>query len=313
LPVAAGIATNRNGVPGGFLNSVNDVTKWSGADKDQTLVLAHPNVVFNGTFTYTTIHEASHYLGLAHPHDTVGAVRGPDGSPRYFQGFTWTFNTTASPTTYSHVETAYSVLDQEAIARGHLSYYLQWAQEALEEAGLTYYAAGTTTTGDLADDAALLRASAVENIQEAQALFAGFDFVRATFAAQAAWRAAADYRDLALDLEPGTSEAERGTQDGTDAEAAACAAVDEAPPVDPISVDGGLAPRAGAGPSSVPEHVDLPTDPPHTHGPGGEVIPVVASGALPRTGGGGLPLAPVGAVLVLSLAVLRRIARLRPA
>jgi hypothetical protein len=31
LPIAAGIATNRGGVPWGFLNSVNDVTKWNGA------------------------------------------------------------------------------------------------------------------------------------------------------------------------------------------------------------------------------------------------------------------------------------------
>ncbi|MBA2281754.1 MAG: hypothetical protein H0W25_11060, partial [Acidimicrobiia bacterium] len=199
LPIAAGIATNRAGVPWGFLNSVNDVTKWNGADKDQTLVLAHPNV-YNGTFTYTTIHEASHYLGLAHPHDTVGAVRGENGEPVYYDGFTWTFNTTASPTTYSHVETTYSVLDQESIARGHLSYYLQWTNEALEEAGEEWAAAGQDTIGELPPAAAAARAAALAEIDEARALFAGFDFVRATFSAQAAWQAAADYRDLALGL-----------------------------------------------------------------------------------------------------------------
>src|SRR5690606_30613914 len=129
----AGIATNRAGVPWGFLNSVNDVTKWPGADKAQTLVLAHPNSLFNGVFTYTTIHEASHYRGLAHPHDTVGAERNDDGSPRYYDGFTWSFNTTASPTTYSHVETVYSILDQESIARGHLAFYLQWTFEVLQD------------------------------------------------------------------------------------------------------------------------------------------------------------------------------------
>jgi hypothetical protein len=36
LPIASGIATNRNGVPWGFLNAVNDVTKWNGADKDDS-------------------------------------------------------------------------------------------------------------------------------------------------------------------------------------------------------------------------------------------------------------------------------------
>jgi hypothetical protein len=45
-----------------------------------------------------------------------------------------------------------------------------------------------------------------------QQLFAGFDFVKATFAAQAAWRAAAAYRDLALNLAPGTSELQKGTK-----------------------------------------------------------------------------------------------------
>ena len=39
-----------------------------------------------------------------------------------------------------------------------------------------------------------------------------FDFVNATFAAQKAWRAAAAYRDLALELAPGTSELEKGTR-----------------------------------------------------------------------------------------------------
>ena len=46
---------------------------------------------------------------------------------------------------------------------------------------------------------------------KAQKLFAGFDFVKATFAAQKAWRAAAAYHDLALGLAPGTTEIQHGT------------------------------------------------------------------------------------------------------
>jgi hypothetical protein len=46
---------------------------------------------------------------------------------------------------------------------------------------------------------------------KAQKLFANFDFVNATFAAQAAWIAAAGYEDVALGLAPGTTEANHGT------------------------------------------------------------------------------------------------------
>ena len=97
LPIAAGIATNRNGVPWGYLGSVNDVFKSPSSDRDQSMAFAHPEVS-GGAFTYTAIHEASHYLGLAHPHDSIGATRNADGSPRYYDGFTWAYNSTASPT-----------------------------------------------------------------------------------------------------------------------------------------------------------------------------------------------------------------------
>ena len=130
LPIAAGIATNRNGVPWGYLGSVNDVFKSPQSDRDQSMAFAHPEVS-GGAFTYTSIHEASHYLGLAHPHDSIGATRNADGSPRYYDGFTWAYNSTAAPSTYSHTELIYSILDQENIARGHTAYYLKWADEAL--------------------------------------------------------------------------------------------------------------------------------------------------------------------------------------
>jgi hypothetical protein len=294
LPVAAGIATNRDGVPWGFLNSVNDVTKWNGADKDQTLVLAHPNVLFNGTFTYTTIHEASHYLGLAHPHDTIGATRNPDGTPRYYDGFTWAFNTTASPTTYSHVETVYSVLDQESIARGHLSYYLTWTFEALEEAGAQWIAQGAETTDQLPARAAELRALAVQRAAEAQQWFAGFEFVRGTFAAQEAWRATAEYRDLAFGLEPGTSQVERGTQHGTDAEldAAGCASAQATGEAIPF-YDPGVAPTAGEVGAT------------HVHG----ASLTAGAGTLARTGGRGMSLGPLLLATALALAAAARLAR----
>ena len=211
LPIAAGIATNRAGVPWGYLNSVNDVFKTPQADRDPTMAMAHPEVG-TGAFTYTAVHEASHYLGLAHPHDSVGATRNPDGSPRYYDGFTWAFNSTAAPTTYSHTELVYSILDQENIARGHTAYYLKWTDEALVEAGDAYYAAGKTTVGSLPSKAQRLRREAISAIGAAEQSFGRFDFIRATFSAQTAWRKAAAYRDLALGLAPGTTELQKGTK-----------------------------------------------------------------------------------------------------
>jgi len=211
LPIAAGIATNRNGVPWGYLGSVNDVFKSPQSDRDQSMTFAHPSIG-TGAFTYTSIHEASHFLGLAHPHDSIGATRNADGTPRYYDGFTWAYNSTAAPTTYSHTELVYSILDQENIARGHAAYYLQWTDEALSEGGEAYNAAGITQVSMLPKDAARLRREALSASAKAEGLFAKFDFVNATFAAQKAWRAAAAYRDLALGLAPGTSELEKGTR-----------------------------------------------------------------------------------------------------
>jgi hypothetical protein len=137
--------------------------------------------------------------------------RDPEWTPRYYDGFTWAFNSTAAPTTYSHTELVYSILDQENIARGHAAYYLLWADEALAQAGDAYFAAGKTTVGSLPSKARRLRSEAVNAMAKAETSFARFDFVRATFAAQTAWRKAAAFRDLALGLEPGSTEIEKGT------------------------------------------------------------------------------------------------------
>ena len=175
------------------------------------MAFAHPEVS-GGAFTYTAIHEASHYLGLAHPHDSIGATRNADGTPRYYDGFTWAYNSTASPTTYSHTELVYSILDQENIARGHAAYYLKWADQALSEGGEAYASRGVTQVGLLPANAARLRKEAIDGQKKAEAAFARFDFVNATFAAQKAFRAAAAYRDLALGLPPGTTELQKGTK-----------------------------------------------------------------------------------------------------
>ena len=71
---------------------------------------------------------------------------------------------------------------------------------------------GVTQVGLLPANAARLRQEAIDNSKRAETLFARFDFVNATFAAQKAWRSAAAYRDLALGLAPGTSELQKGTK-----------------------------------------------------------------------------------------------------
>jgi hypothetical protein len=103
------------------------------------------------------------------------------------------------------------LLDQETIARGHLAYYLKWTNEALKTGGDAFAAKGLTTTDQLSTAAQRRRQKAIDGIAKAQTLFAGFDFVKATFAAQAAWIAAAGYQDLAQDKAPGTTEIEHGT------------------------------------------------------------------------------------------------------
>jgi hypothetical protein len=287
LPIAAGIATNREGVPWGFLNSTNDVFKWSGADRDPTLAMLHPQPLGGGGFTYTTVHEASHYLGLAHPHDTVGAVRGENGEPRYYDGFTWMYNPTAAPTTYSHPEMTYNVLDQESIARGHLSYYLLWADEALIDAGNALVAGGTLAVSQLPADWQKLRSTAIAESVRAEQLFGAFDFVEATFAGQRAWQAAAALRDAALDLAPGISQFERGTRLAAGTDPATCAA----------GVD-----------TEAPAPSPAPDGPVHDHG-----APTEPEAPLPTTGGGAVSTALLllGAS-GLGAGVLRR-GRRRPA
>jgi len=59
-----------------------------------------------------------------------------------------------------------------------------------------------TTVNLLPADAASFRWQAINLSNKAAKLFASFDFVNAPYAAQAAWRAAANYRDIALALAP---------------------------------------------------------------------------------------------------------------
>jgi len=221
--IVAGVATNRDGHPWGFLASVNDLFKTAKADKpDDILAAVHPDAL-GGGFTYTSIHELSHFLGLAHPHDTIGKWVDPStGKEEYWDGFTWTFDTTAAPTTYAYDELKYSILDQETIARGHTAYYLTWTDESLASGGAAFYGRGIKTLKQLPAKAQALRATALSASAQAKTLASKFDFVNAVFSAQTAFRAAAAYRDMALNQPLGTTELQKGTKGTTGQTASAC-------------------------------------------------------------------------------------------
>ena len=212
-PAVAGIAPSRGGVPWGFLASVNDVYRWRGADQGPTSEVRHPLTTY-GSFSYVTLHEVSHSLGLAHPHNTIGASRGPRGEPKYWLGFRWAFDTTAAPTTYSHVELKYSVLDQDNIARGHGSYYLKWIDSALGDGDYAFVSRRIETMRQLPKAAGRARAEAIAARAEAQRQFASFDFIGAASTAARGWRAAARYVDLARQQPAGTAEEAKGTGEG---------------------------------------------------------------------------------------------------
>jgi len=105
--IVGGVATNNGGRPWGFLASVNDVFKTAQSDEDQEgpLHFIHPDIL-GGGLSYTSIHELSHFLGLAHPHDTIGLAKvdtdfdGTTDTTEYWDGFSWTFDSTAAPTTH---------------------------------------------------------------------------------------------------------------------------------------------------------------------------------------------------------------------
>ena len=105
--IVGGVDTNNGGRPWGFLASVNDVFKTAQSDEDQEgpLHFIHPDIL-GGGLSYTSIHELSHFLGLAHPHDTIGLAKvdtdfdGTTDTTEYWDGFSWTFDSTAAPTTH---------------------------------------------------------------------------------------------------------------------------------------------------------------------------------------------------------------------
>ena len=66
------------------------------------------------------------------------------------------------------------------------AYYLKWADQALSDGGVAYASRGVTQVSLLPANAARLRNESINGQKKAEAAFARFDFVNATFAAQKA-------------------------------------------------------------------------------------------------------------------------------
>jgi hypothetical protein len=126
----------------GILNNVNDRVKASQAtdcDKSQPIAPGCGIVpaLGGGGFSYTVQHEASHFLGLLHPHDSLLVEKDSTGKWEYY-GYSYRHygDHSMAPTTYAGAFSPYSVLDQDIIQRGHMAEYLRMTEDTLSDAYL---------------------------------------------------------------------------------------------------------------------------------------------------------------------------------
>ena len=278
--IVAGVAFNTpNQEIWGILQ---DVTEWSKssamADCEKSVPIAPgcngvPGAAFGTGFSYTVEHEASHFLGLLHPHDTLIVEQNEEGAwERYAQTYVALFDFSQAPTTYAGNFYPYSVLDQDIIQRGHWAEYLRQAQDTVADA----YVVDGMNGLEGPSASTVRRQSEMERWRAMGArLFACGDYLHAEHAGRNAVLAAqgtfgpivvprplAPGERVLFDVQPQPVFGPDGRLDGCDA--------------------GAALPRLSA---------------------------AAGGGALPATGGGG-PWTPVAAAVVLALVVLARRRRL---
>lgn len=140
--IVGGIALGTpNNEAWGILNNVNDRFKSSKlTDCSKSKPFAPgcngvPPISAGAGFSYTVQHEASHFLGLLHPHNTVTVNKAQNGTwTSYADLQSWYANFSMAPTTYFGAFAPYSVNDQDIIQRGHVGEYFQQADDYLEDA-----------------------------------------------------------------------------------------------------------------------------------------------------------------------------------
>ena len=141
------VATNNGGVPWGFLASVNDVFKTAQADEDMgPLHALHPDILGGGLSVH--VDPRAQPLPRSRPsarHDRRAVVddrRDGTQDDRVLGRLPLDVRLDGGTDDVRLRPDAYSILDQETIARGHLAYYLKWTREALAEGGDAYAAQG---------------------------------------------------------------------------------------------------------------------------------------------------------------------------
>ena len=155
--IVGGIALGTpNNEAWGILNNVNDRFKSSKlTDCAKSKPIAPgcngvPPISGGSGFSYTVQHEASHFLGLLHPHNTVTVNKDAKGRwTSYADLQSWYANFSMAPTTYFGAFAPYSVNDQDIIQRGHVGEYFQQADDYLEDALRADGMAGRTTPSAL--------------------------------------------------------------------------------------------------------------------------------------------------------------------
>ena len=141
----------------GILNNVNERSKTAKAtDCAKSKPFAPgcngvPPVANPGSgFSYVVQHEASHFLGLLHPHDSLTVDKDATGKWRYYgNSYRHYADFAQAPTTYAGAFSPYSVIDQDIIQRGHAAEYLRQVEDALGDAYLTDGLAGRTAPSAL--------------------------------------------------------------------------------------------------------------------------------------------------------------------
>ena len=165
--IVGGVATNNNGVPWGFLASVNDLFKTSQADEDQQGRSRDPP---GPARRRAHVHVDPRAQPLPRPrpsarHDRqASVVTTADGRRRPSTGTASTGRSTRPRRRRRtrSISSRYSILDQETIARGHLAYYLKWTNEALKAGGDAFAAEGLTTIDQLPATAKRRRQKAID-------------------------------------------------------------------------------------------------------------------------------------------------------
>jgi hypothetical protein len=143
--------TTPNGEAWGILQSLNEVSKPATAticgDSSPLapgcgITPPDPQQGYGG-FSYVLQHEASHFLGLHHPHDSLVVEKDAQGKwQRYGYSYRFYGDFSQAPTSYAGTFAPYSVLDQDVLQRGHTAEYLQHVQDRLADAYLLDGAAG---------------------------------------------------------------------------------------------------------------------------------------------------------------------------